>query len=134
MQRQEIRRVIKEEKETLDLFSALSNEQLEQLAAGQRSLPAAMKAIKEAEEAKKTLEKLKAEKDQKIQQTHHQTKLEEKNLIKRGLEMEERHKLEFEKIEKDTEDEKKRIDYALSKTTDALQDRVKAKLEAKKRI
>ena len=34
MQRQEIRRVVKEEKETLDYFSNLSNEQHEQLAGG----------------------------------------------------------------------------------------------------
>ena len=56
-----------------------------------------------AKEAKEKLEKLKQEKDRKIQLAFQQTKLEEKNLMKRGTEMEEKHKMELEKIDHDTE-------------------------------
>ena len=70
---------------------------------GQRSLPEAMKAAKAAKEAKEKFDKLKQEKDRKVELAFQTTKLEEKNLMKRGTEMEDKHKMEFEKLAGDTE-------------------------------
>ena len=129
---EDIRRVVKDEQQILDMLANMKPNEYSELMKGQENYCRAMQAQAQKEKEELILKRKEIEKEIEAKRQEEETKRTEMQNAERTERVEKERKHQKLMVELQTEEEKKRVDYALQKETEVQKERTNIKLEAKR--